>query len=139
MSPSSQYCHCHFTMKERLTNQPAGCICSMLCIEQHCRFYCQVYKVLWFYTDCAPGFHLNGTLGSGGWCVPCPSGQYCPGYDASVTPNPNNQAIQCAQGLATIITGAKSVAQVRLRHLLYTRTYSTCNRCLRSVRLLDYI
>lgn len=72
------------------------------------------------FADCAPGFYLNGTLSSGGWCVACPVGSYCPGFDSSITPNPNNQAISCASGLQTTITGAKSNAQVTKAACLHT-------------------
>lgn len=57
--------------------------------------------------DCQPGF-WNGVSG---FCQPCPKGKWCPGGHASI--NPNSTALDCPVGLATVLFGAISQAQVK--------------------------
>lgn len=53
--------------------------------------------------DCAPGFYKSGES-----CVACVAPKFCLGGDAS---NPTSAASDCASGLATTISGAKSLQQ----------------------------
>ncbi|KAF8059695.1 SVEP1 [Scenedesmus sp. PABB004] len=56
--------------------------------------------------DCNTGFYMKDSIAG---CVACPTGQYCPGYDASS--NPNNEAKTCSAGLTIYIASAKSQSQ----------------------------